>query len=276
MSSQSAVETDPLDLRGRMAAVVAVVQSYHASADTEKLWRAFEMGAEAHDGQLRKSGEPYFVHPISVAEVLCDLRLDVDTIVAGLLHDVVEDTGIGLPRLTHDFGNEVAVLVDGVTKINEIRHENPEDQQAENYRKMLLTMARDVRVILIKLADRLHNMRTIEALAPDRQLAIAEETMIVYAPLAHRFGIAKIKWELEDLAFKTLQPADYASVASGVHARRAEREEIIDEFNSQLREYLGDEGIEAEIQGRPKHFYSIWKKMQRRNAPGTRSLICSR
>ena len=202
-----------------------------------------------------------------MAEILCELRLDVDTIVCGLLHDVVEDTGISLELLTRDFGSEVSMLVDGVTKINEIRYENPEDQQAENYRKMLLTMARDVRVILIKLADRLHNMRTIEALAPDRQKAIAEETMIVYAPLAHRFGIATIKWELEDLAFKTLQPADYASVSAGVQARRVEREDIIDEFSLRLREYLEAEGISSEIEGRPKHFHSIWKKMQKRNAP---------
>jgi GTP pyrophosphokinase len=250
-----------------MGALVDAVLSYYADADSAKLWRAFDLGLEAHQGQLRKSGEPYFVHPLAVAEVLCELRLDVDTIVAGLLHDVVEDTGISLAHLTRDFGNEVSVLVDGVTKINEIRYENPEDQQAENYRKMLLTMARDVRVILIKLADRLHNMRTIEALAPDRQIAIAEETMIVYAPLAHRFGVAKLKWELEDLSFKTLQPADYASVAAGVNARRAEREDIITEFSARLREYLQDDGISSEIEGRPKHFHSIWKKMQRRNAP---------
>ena len=215
-------------MRGRMGAVVDAVLSYYHDADADKLWRAFDLGLEAHEGQLRKSGEPYFVHPLAVAEILCELRLDVDTIVCGLLHDVVEDTGISLELLTRDFGSEVSMLVDGVTKINEIRYENPEDQQAENYRKMLLTMARDVRVILIKLADRLHNMRTIEALAPDRQKAIAEETMIVYAPLAHRFGIATIKWELEDLAFKTLQPADYASVSAGVQARRVEREDIIE------------------------------------------------
>jgi GTP pyrophosphokinase len=250
-----------------MGALVDAVASYHPHADTAKLWNAFELGLRAHEGQFRKSGEPYFVHPISVAEALCDLRLDVDTIVAGLLHDVVEDTGIGLSQLSSDFGKEVGLLVDGVTKINEIRYENPEDQQAENYRKMLLTMARDVRVILIKLADRLHNMRTIEALAEHRQKAIAEETLNVYAPLAHRFGVARIKWELEDLAFKTLRPADYASVAAGVQSRRAERESIIDEFRTRLAGYLVAEGIQAEIQGRPKHFYSIWKKMQRRNAP---------
>jgi len=250
-----------------MDALVSRVLSYHAAADAEKLWRAFELGLQAHEGQQRKSGEPYFVHPISVAEVLCELRLDVDTIVSGLLHDVVEDTGITLQQLEKEFGSEVSVLVDGVTKINEIRYENPEDQQAENYRKMLLTMAHDVRVILIKLADRLHNMRTIDALARDRQTAIAEETLNVYAPLAHRFGIARIKWELEDLAFKTLDPADYASVAQGVNTRRAEREAIIEEFKLRLLDYLKDEGIHAEVQGRPKHFYSIWKKMQRRNAP---------
>jgi GTP pyrophosphokinase len=257
---------EPIDLEGRMAAVVESVRAYHAEADLEKLWRGFHFGVEAHSEQKRKSGEPYFVHCLSVAEALTGLRMDVDTIVAGLLHDVVEDTGIDLDGVRREFGDDVAVLVDGVTKINEIRYENPEAQQAENYRKMLLTMAKDVRVILIKLCDRLHNMRTIESLRRDRQEAIAQETLTVYAPLAHRFGIARIKWELEDLAFKTLHPEDYLLLVDGVAQRREERERIIEDFRTPLAEYLATAGVEAEIHGRPKHLYSIWRKMQTRNA----------
>jgi GTP diphosphokinase / guanosine-3',5'-bis(diphosphate) 3'-diphosphatase len=260
-------KVEELDFEARMRALVDRVRGYHSEADFEKLWRGFHKGIEAHDGQTRKSGEPYFTHVLSVAEILSALRMDVDTIVAGLLHDVVEDTPIGLSDLEESFGEDVALLVDGVTKINEIRYENPEAQQAENYRKMLLTIARDVRVILIKLADRLHNMRTISSLRRERQLAIAQETITVYAPLAHRFGIARIKWELEDLAFKTLHPEEYASVLEGIAQRRGERESIIEKFQEKLQGRLNDADIEAEIQGRAKHFYSIWQKMVNRNVP---------
>lgn len=266
MAQTSATRVDPLDLQGRMSAVVESVRGYHPEADLEKLWRGFHLGREAHEGQTRRSGEPYFTHSLSVAEALVGLRMDVDTIVAGLLHDVVEDTGVQLEDLREKFGDEVAVLVDGVTKINEIRWANPEAQQAENYRKMLLTMAKDVRVILIKLCDRLHNMRTIESLTRDRQEAIATETLNVYAPLAHRFGIAKLKWELEDLSFKTLEPEAFEQVRDGVAQRREARERIIEEFKAPLRSYLEEAGLAAEIKGRPKHLYSIWRKMQTRNA----------
>jgi len=258
---------DPLDLEGRMAAVVDAVRAYHPDADVEKLWRGYHTGVDAHEGQTRKSGEPYFIHCLSVAEALVDLRMDVDTIVAGLLHDAVEDTGVSLNDVRVDFGGDVAILVDGVTKINEIRYANPEAQQAENYRKMLLTMAKDVRVILIKLCDRLHNMRTIGSLSRDRQVAIANETLNVYAPLAHRFGIAKLKWELEDLAFKTLEPDGYQEIKRGIREQREEREAIISSFTDPLCEYIDKAGIEYEIQGRPKHYYSIWRKMQTRNMP---------
>jgi guanosine-3',5'-bis(diphosphate) 3'-pyrophosphohydrolase len=232
----------------------------------EKLWRAFHRGLKAHEGQTRKSGEPYFTHALTVAEILTDLRLDVDTIAAGLLHDVVEDTIISLDDLRDEFGEEVALLVDGVTKISEIRYENPEAQQAENYRKFLLTISKDVRVILIKLADRLHNMRTIDALEPDRREAISQETLNVYAPLAHRFGIARMKWELEDLAFKTLYPEEFRTIDEGIAARREEREAIIQQIQEPLSSKLAEAGISAEIMGRPKHFYSIWKKMESRGA----------
>ena len=267
MTTSSKPRTDPLDLEGRMAKVVEKVRAYHADADLEKLWRGFHVGLEAHDGQTRKSGEPYFTHCVSVAEALVSLRMDVDTIVAGLLHDVVEDTGVDLDDLQRLFGSDVALLVDGVTKINEIRYANPEAQQAENYRKMLLTMAKDVRVILIKLCDRLHNMRTIDSLSRDRQEAIAQETLNVYAPLAHRFGIAKLKWELEDLAFKTLHRDDYDMIRRQIRERRDDREAIIAKFVEPLTVYLQEAGIDAEIQGRPKHYYSIWRKMQSRAVP---------
>ncbi len=255
-----------LDFEGRMSTMVESVRGYHDKADLEKLWRAFHFGRDAHDGQLRKSGEPYFTHALSVAENLVTLRLDVDTVVAGLLHDTVEDTTVDLTQLRTQFGEDVALLVDGVTKINEIRYENPEAQQAENYRKMLLTMSKDVRVILIKLADRLHNMRTISYLSADRQKAIAQETLTVYAPLAHRFGIARIKWELEDLAFKTLYPDEYKHIDEGIAARRGDREATIAAMQGPLAEKLKEAGIAAEISGRPKHFYSIWDKMKRRSA----------
>lgn len=254
-----------LDFEGRMKALVDKVRAYHPEADFDKLWRAFHEGRAAHEGQKRKSGQPYFTHVLAVAEILTELRMDVDTIVSGILHDVVEDTTVDVDDLRGDFGEDVALLVDGVTKINEIRYENPETQQAENYRKMLLTMARDVRVILIKLADRLHNMRTIESLRRERQVAIAQETLNVYAPLAHRFGIARIKWELEDLAFKTLHPEEYESLLEGIAERRTQREEIIQSFREELREKLDAAGVRAQIQGRAKHFYSIWRKMVDRN-----------
>ena len=260
------VAVAPPDLEGRMRALVAKVAGYHPQADVEKLWRAYHRGLKAHEGQTRKSGEPYFTHALTVAEILSELRLDVDTIAAGLLHDVVEDTVISLADLRAEFGDEVALLVDGVTKISEIRYENPEAQQAENYRKFLLTISKDVRVILIKLADRLHNMRTLEALEPDRRQAIAQETLNVYAPLAHRFGIARIKWELEDLAFKILHPAEYNALEEEIDEQHEEREAIIRGLQEALSSKLAEAGISAEIMGRPKHFYSIWKKMETRGA----------
>ncbi len=262
----SSRRVDYLDMEGRMREIVTRVKSYHQGADLERLWRAFHMGREAHEGQLRRSGEPYFTHAISVCEVLTDLRMDIDTLIAGLLHDTVEDTGVSLEDLREAFGEEVALLVDGVTKIGEINYENPEAQQAENYRKLLLTIAKDVRVILIKLADRLHNMSTIASMPEDRRIAIAQETLNVYAPLAHRFGIARIRWELEDMGFKALYPDEYEEVQRAVSAKRQERERMLKEFQEPLLARLEEAGISAQIQGRPKHFYSIWKKMQKRGA----------
>ncbi len=197
-----------------------------------------------------------------MADILADLRLDADTVAAGLLHDVVEDTSVALSRIAQEFGPDVASMVDGVTKIGEIRSDNPDARKAENYRKLVLSIAKDPRTVLIKLADRLHNMRTIQYMPRERQQDIAQETMDVYAPLAHRFGIARIRWELEDRAFKVLHPERYFEIESGINQTRAERERAIEEVRGPLAEALQRAGIEAQIAGRPKHFYSIYRKMQ--------------
>jgi GTP diphosphokinase / guanosine-3',5'-bis(diphosphate) 3'-diphosphatase len=238
------------------------VQDYNPMADREKLWAGFTFAKEAHRHQVRKSGEPFFTHALTVALVLTDLRLDIDTLIAAMVHDVVEDTDYSLDDIRELFGDEVANMVDGVTKISAIREVNQAARKAETYRKLVLAIARDPRTVLIKLADRLHNMRTIEFLAPDRQQDISQETMDVYAPLAHRFGIAKIKWELEDLAFKVLQPERYFEIESGINQTRSERERLISEFKTPLQEALDKSGIKCVIAGRPKHFYSIYRKMQ--------------
>jgi len=252
-------------LRDQMAELVDKVQAYNPAADTDKLWAAFEFAHTAHSGQVRRSGEPFFSHALTVADILADLRLDVDTLVAALVHDVVEDTTHELEEVRDRFGKDVAHMVDGVTKISEIRTANPEARKAETYRKLILSIAQDPRTVLIKLADRLHNMRTIEHLAPDRQRDIAQETLDVYAPLAHRFGIAKIKWELEDRSFKVLNPERYFEIEAGINQTRRDRERLIEEVRGPVEEALRKAGIDCEVTGRPKHFYSIWRKMRDQN-----------
>jgi guanosine-3',5'-bis(diphosphate) 3'-pyrophosphohydrolase len=231
--------------------------------DVEAVERAYDLARRAHEGQLRLSGEAYLVHPVAVAEILVSLELDVETVVAALLHDVVEDTPITLAEIERDFGSEVAALVDGVTKLSQIKFRTSEEEQAGNLRKMLLAMAKDIRVILIKLADRLHNMRTIRYLPQSRQQAIAHETLEIFAPLAHRLGISQIKGELEDLAFRTLEPDVYRMLKERVADRRQEREAYLAEAIAVLKEELDKAGVEAEVDGRPKNFYSIYTKMQR-------------
>ncbi|TAN31365.1 bifunctional (p)ppGpp synthetase/guanosine-3',5'-bis(diphosphate) 3'-pyrophosphohydrolase, partial [bacterium] len=231
--------------------------------DLDPVRLAYRWAERGHAGQQRLSGEPYLVHPLAVAHVLADLHLDRETVVAGLLHDVVEDTPITLEEVSEEFGLEVAALVDGVTKLSQIRFRSMEEEQANNLRKMLLAMAKDVRVILIKLADRLHNMRTLRFLPADRRQEIARETVEIFAPLAHRLGISQIKWELEDLSFRTLEPEVYQALRERVSARRRERQEFIDRVITTLRQELSRAGIEAEVDGRPKNFYSIYRKMQR-------------
>ncbi len=250
------------DLTARMRDVVRKVTAYNPHADQERLWRAFHLGAEAHAGQRRESGEPFFMHELTVADLLADLRQDTDTLIAGLLHDVVEDTTVQLAAIAEAFGGDVAALVDGVTKIGGLRSRNPERLRAENHRKLVLSIAKDPRVVLIKLADRLHNMRTIQYLARDRQQEMAQETLDVYAPLAHRFGIGRVKWELEDRAFKVLHPERYFEIESGINQSRAERERLLEEVRRPLGEAMRKAGLEAEISGRAKNFYSIHRKMQ--------------
>jgi len=236
----------------------------HHAVDADLLMCAYKFAEEAHKDQLRKSGAPYFEHCIEVAKILCDLRMDYLTIASGLLHDVVEDTGVAIDEVEEKFGREVAGLVDGVTKISELKFDSLEARQAENFRKMLLSMVKDIRVILIKFADRLHNMRTIEYLPEKKRLRIAIETRDVYAPLAHRLGIAKIRWELEDLALKTIAPKPYWDLVQKIAEKREEREAYIRRITTPIRKELKQAGTVAKITGRPKHFYGIYEKMLRK------------
>jgi guanosine-3',5'-bis(diphosphate) 3'-pyrophosphohydrolase len=237
------------------------IQQNYPSPRDEIVKKAFAFAKNAHKNQLRESGEPYFVHPYEVAEILFDLGLDIDTVVAGLLHDVIEDTGVTYSEIQEQFGVEIAELVDGVTKLGRLEYKTKEEQQAENLRKMFLAMAKDIRVILIKLADRLHNMRTLKFLDPNKQKEIAQETLEIYAPLAHRLGIFKIKWELEDLALRYIDIDGYYDLVDKVAMKRKEREEYIQHVIETLRKHINEINIHAEIEGRPKHFYSIYKKM---------------
>ena len=246
-----------------IADIIARVRSYQSEAVVPLLERAFAMAQSAHAGQHRISGEDYIHHPLGVARILAELQIDADSVAAALLHDVVEDTTVTLEQLEKEFGKEIASLVDGVTKLSRIEYKSQEDQQMENYRKMFLAMAKDIRVVLIKLADRLHNMRTLKPMAPEKQKRIAKETMEIFAPLAHRLGISNIKWEMEDLAFRYLEPEKYYELVDQVRQKRQEREAVIAEAIAILKEKLQEVGIHCEIDGRPKHFYSIFRKMQR-------------
>ncbi|MDY3828699.1 MAG: bifunctional (p)ppGpp synthetase/guanosine-3',5'-bis(diphosphate) 3'-pyrophosphohydrolase [Clostridium sp.] len=233
--------------------------------DIDLVKKAFYFASEAHKDQKRLSGEPYIIHPVNVACILAELGMDTDTIVAGLLHDVVEDTKYTYNDTVRLFNTEIANIVDGVTKLGKIEYKTKEEQQADNVRKMLLAMAKDIRVIIVKLADRLHNMRTLKYRPKEKQQKTAQETLDIYAPLAHRLGMSKIKWELEDLSFRYLHEEDYYSLVKQIAEKRKEREDYIKSICTQLREELDDAGIDADIDGRPKHFYSIYRKMVNKN-----------
>ena len=245
--------------------LVGRVRSYHSGADTGLIRRAYAFSRDVHRGQRRQSGDPYFVHPVGVACLIAELKLDVPSVVTGLLHDTVEDTLTTLEQIRGEFGEEVATLVDGVTKISQVNFTSREEKQAENFRKMVLAMARDIRVILIKLADRTDNMRTLSHLSADRQREIAQETVDIYAPIAHRLGVSWIKNELEDAALRYLRPEVYYQLKRNVAKKKGERTKYINEFSGVLTKKLAEAGIEADVSGRPKHFYSIYGKMQREN-----------
>jgi GTP pyrophosphokinase len=251
-------ESAPSELLGPL---LKKVRGYNPKADLKELERAFGVAETAHEGQKRLSGEDFIEHPLAVAHVLADLRLDTITLEAALLHDTVEDTPITLERIEEEFGDEVGRIVDGLTKLDRLQFRTRELAQAENVRKMIVAMAGDIRVLLIKLADRLHNMRTLSALPPAKQQRIATQTLEIYAPLADRLGVQEIKWELEDLAFKTMHPGPYQEIAQLVESRRGQRQKLIAELTRTLRQKLKELGIKADVEGRPKHLYSIYEKM---------------
>ena len=243
-------------------ALIARVTKYHPSADISLIEKAYKIASEAHKEQFRKSGEPYIIHPLWVGIILADLEMDKETIVAGMLHDVVEDTVMTLDDITREFGSEVALLVDGVTKLGQLSYSKDKlEVQAENLRKMFLAMAKDIRVIIIKLADRLHNMRTLEFMTPAKQQEKARETMDIYAPIAQRLGISKIKTELDDLALKYSQPEVFYDLVNQINARKTEREEFVEQIVDEVSTHMKNAGIRAEVNGRVKHFFSIYKKM---------------
>ncbi len=242
--------------------IVEVWKEYTGRQDASLILRAYEYAKKAHSHQKRATGEPYITHPVAASKVLLDLQLDDNTLAAALLHDTVEDTDTTLEDIRREFGQEVMQLVDGVTKLSRISYSSQEEEQAQNFRKMFLAMAKDIRVVLIKLADRLHNMRTMKYKDPDKQISTARETLDIYAPLAHRLGIYKIKWELEDLSLRYLDPDAYYELVGNIAQRRGDREKYLMEIVAELRDRISEMGIEADIEGRPKHFYSIYRKMK--------------
>ena len=260
-------EPAAMDLDQQLQQILTKIQKYHPKDDLSLVTRAYQFACEAHKDQKRKSGEPYIIHPVCVASILADLMLDSTTVAAGFLHDCVEDNkDVTVETIEAQFGPEVALLVDGVTKLEKQNFASREDAQAETLRKMFLAMAKDIRVVLIKLADRLHNMRTLKSQRPERQVPIARETLDIYAPLAHRLGVYTIKWELEDLSLRYLDPDGFYELVRLVGMKRKEREQLVAQVTQELKAKLHEAGIhKCEIDGRPKHLYSIYKKMKSQN-----------
>jgi GTP pyrophosphokinase len=245
--------------------LILKIEQYNPQADMKQIIKAYNFAETAHEGQLRNSGERYFVHPFNVAMILADMNMDTPTIIAGLFHDILEDTNITYETIVSEFGEEVANLVDGVTKLRKLNYKTKQENQAENLRKMVMAMAKDIRVIIIKLADRLHNMRTLEYMSDEKKKEKALETLEIYAPLAHRLGISKIKWELEDLSLRYLDPEGYYDLVDKISKQRKEREAYIQDIITTLQKKLDEMDIHCEISGRPKNFYSIYRKMVYQN-----------
>src|ERR1051325_7582227 len=257
----------------RLNDILERVAQYSPDADLDLIKKAYVYSAKVHQGQVRKSGEPYLIHPLEVAGLLAELKLDEASIVAGLLHDTIEDTLATPAEIRELFGDEVLSLVEGVTKLGTFSHGSQEEKQAENFRKMLVAMAKDIRVILVKLSDRTHNMRTLEHMKPEAQHRIAQETLDIYATLANRLCIQWIKIELEDLAFRYLQPRDFGDVEQQVAQTQRDRAKFIADVVQLLKTKLEEAGLEASVQGRPKHIYSIWKKMRKNDLNSDRKSV---
>ena len=245
--------------------LIEKIKTYHPSSDFSMIEKAYKLAVEAHKNQKRKSGEPYIIHPLKVAYILAELELDMESIVAGILHDIIEDTEYSYEDISNMFSEEIAALVDGVTKLGKLSYTTKEEVQAENYRKMFLAMAKDIRVILIKLADRLHNMRTLNYMKPEKQKEKAQETLDIYAPLAHRLGISKIRSEMEDLCFKYLDPDAFFDLATKIERKKEERDEFVQDIVKELQQKMDEAGIKGKVYGRTKHFFSIYKKMVNQN-----------
>jgi guanosine-3',5'-bis(diphosphate) 3'-pyrophosphohydrolase len=239
-----------------------MLESYLDEEQVQEVYRAYLFGAEAHEGQHRLSGEPYIYHPIAAARILAELRLDHKTIIAAILHDVIEDTPTAKEQIVTEFGTDVAELVDGVSKLTQIKFESHAEAQAENFRKMILAMVRDIRVILVKLADRLHNMRTLGVMRPDKRRRIARETLDIYAPIANRLGINALRVELEDLGFAALYPLRYKVLEKAVLAARGHRKEVLNKIEAAIKRRVQQEGLQARILSREKHLYSLYRKIR--------------
>ena len=259
------VQNKKYDFESDIREIINNVSSYFPNLDKDLILRAYNVSLKAHAGQKRISGDEYFSHPLAVTKILTEMRLDVSTIITGLLHDTVEDTLITLEDIKKDFGEDITNLVDGVTKLSKIKFHTSEEKQAENFRKMFIAMAQDIRVIIVKLADRLHNMRTLAYIPDNRQQRIAQETIDVYAPLANRLGIAWMKTEMEDLCLRYLKPEIYYKLVQKVAKKKQERQDYIDEVVGLIEKNLEKYNVKGKVSGRPKHFYSIYKKMESQN-----------